>query len=108
MILQALCSYYERLRAQPDSGIAPPGYSSEKISYALVLDRDGSLVAIRDIRETSGKKPRPTELVVPDPPKRTSGIKPCFLWDKTSYVLGASASRSLSAERVRAMVRASR
>ena len=98
MILQALCDYYERLREQSDSGIAPPGYSSEKISYALVLDRDGLLVAIRDIRDTSGKKPVPTRLIVPQPPKRASNIAPCFLWDKTSYVLGVSASSKRTQE----------
>lgn len=91
MILAALNHYYHRLLAQDEEGeIAPYGYSQEKISYVLVLAPDGSLLDVLDIRDTSGKKPLPRSLVVPQPEKRTSGIKSNFLWDKTSYVLGVS------------------
>jgi CRISPR-associated protein Csd1 len=96
MILAALNDYYARLLDDPDSGISPPGYSVEKISYAIVLDRGGRVVAVDDIQDTSGKKPFPKSLSVPQPPKRASNIAPCFLWDKTSYVLGVSASSKRS------------
>ena len=92
MILQALYTYYQRLLERGAEGLAPFGYSPEKISYEILLASDGRLVAVNDIRDTSGKKPLPRMMSVPQPPKRASNIAPCFLWDKTSYVLGVSAS----------------
>lgn len=96
MILQALTRYYERLLEQGAEGIAPPGYSPVGISYEIVLAADGRVVAVNDIRYTSGKKPRPRTLIVPQPPKRSSNVAPCFLADKTSYVLGVSATSKRS------------
>ncbi|ACO79324.1 CRISPR-associated protein Csd1 [Azotobacter vinelandii CA] len=90
MILSALNDYYQRLLTQ-DVGIALPGYSQEKISYVLVLSPGGELVDVQDIRVQAGKKLQPGLLSVPQPEKRTSGVKSNFLWDKTSYVLGVSA-----------------
>jgi CRISPR-associated protein Csd1 len=92
MILQALAAYYHRLIAQRVEGIAPYGYSPEKISYEIVLAPDGDVVEVNDIRDTSGKKPQARILLVPQPAGGTSNILPKFLWDKTSYVLGASAT----------------
>lgn len=94
MILQALTRYYQQLieNQEGGDGIAPYGYSPEKISYEILLGADGRVVQVNDIRNTSGKKPYPGILDVPQPEKRASGIKPNFLWDKTSYVLGVSAS----------------
>lgn len=96
MILQALSRYYERLLEQGAEGIAPPDYSPVGISYEIVLRADGRVVAVNDIRDTSGKKPRPRMLIVPQPPKRSSNVAPCFLSDKTSYVLGVSATSKRS------------
>lgn len=90
MILSALNDYYHHLLERKTDGIAPFGYSQEKISYALVITLEGELVDVMDMRDTSGKKPRPGMLTVPQPEKRTSGVKPNFLWDKSSYVLGVS------------------
>jgi len=92
MILQALTTYYQRLLARGEKGLSPFGYSPEKISYEILLAPDGRVVDVNDIRDTSGKKPVPRMMNVPQPPKRASNIAPCFLWDKTSYVLGASAT----------------
>lgn len=92
MILQALATYYQRLLARGEEGLSPFGYSPEKISYEILLAPDGRVVDVNDIRDTSGKKPVPHMMNVPQPPKRASNIAPCFLWDKTSYVLGASAT----------------
>ncbi|KAF1049015.1 type I-C CRISPR-associated protein Cas8c/Csd1 [Xylophilus sp.] len=91
-ILQALDRYYQRLLARGEEGLSPFGYSPEKISYAVLLSPDGRVVDVNDIRDTSGKKPLPRLMNVPQPEKRTVDIKPNFLWDKTSYVLGVSAS----------------
>lgn len=92
MILQALATYYQRLLARGEEGLSPFGYSPEKISYEILLAPDGRVVDVNDIRDTSGKKPMPRMMNVPQPEKRTVGIKSNFLWDKTSYVLGASAT----------------
>ncbi|MFA5632194.1 MAG: type I-C CRISPR-associated protein Cas8c/Csd1 [Porticoccaceae bacterium] len=92
MILTALNNYYERLVARGDSEIAPYGFSQEKISFALVIDRDGNLLDVRDLRDTAGRKPVPSIRLVPQPPKRSVNIDPCFLWDKASYVLGLVAA----------------
>jgi len=91
MILSALNSYYLRLVERDDDEVPLFGYSQEKISYALVLSAEGELVDVLDVRDNSGKKPLPKSLTVPQPEKRTAGIKSNFLWDKTSYVLGVSA-----------------
>ena len=88
MILQALSDYYHRLSQQQDSDVSEPGYSPERISYEILLDEDGNVVQVNNISDTSGKKPKPRVLQVPQAEKRTAGIKPNFLWDKTSYVLG--------------------
>ncbi|GKS93040.1 type I-C CRISPR-associated protein Cas8c/Csd1 [Acidovorax sp. SUPP2825] len=92
MILQALNTYYQRLLTRGEEGLSPFGYSPEKISYEILLAPDGRVVDVNDIRDTSGKKPLPRPMNVPQPEKRTVGIKSNFLWDKTSYVLGASAT----------------
>lgn len=92
MILQALNNYYQRLLARGEDGLAPFGYSPEKISYEILLAPDGRVVDVNDIRDTSGKKPMPRLMNVPQPEKRTVGIKSNFLWDKTSYVLGVSST----------------
>lgn len=90
MILQALVRYYQRLVERGAKGIARYGYSLEKISYEILLTPDGDVAQVNDIRDTSGKRPLPRMLDVPQPAKRTADIKSNFLWDKTSYVLGVS------------------
>lgn len=92
MILQALNRYYERLIKQQVEDVAPVGCSPEKISFEILLLPDGGVAQVNDIRDTSGKKPLPRVLNVPQAEKRTVGIKSNFLWDKTSYVLGVSNS----------------
>jgi CRISPR-associated protein Csd1 len=88
-LLHSLVRYYERL--EKTGVVAPPGCSSEKISFVLVLTRNGVVADIHDLRDHSGKKPQPKPLMVPQATKRTSGVASNFLWDKTAYVFGASA-----------------
>lgn len=84
-LLEALTRAYDRL---PD---APPfGFSSEKIGFCVVLNLDGSVAEVVDLRD-SEKKRNPKTLFVPQAIKRTAGIAPNFLWDKTAYVLGVTA-----------------
>ena len=85
-ILQALDSYYYRL-----DGVAEPGRSPEKFGFCIVLGTDGSLVDVEDKHDLSGKKPRPQLYMVPAAVKRTVGIAPNMLWDKSAYVLGRTA-----------------
>ena len=44
------------------------------------------------LRQGEGKKKTARLMPVPQPAKRTSGIAPNFLWDKTAYVLGVTAT----------------
>lgn len=84
-ILASLTRAYQRL---PD---APPfGYSSEKIGFVISLNNDGTVAQVIDWRDGEGKKARPRPMLVPQPVKRTAGIAPNFLWDKTPYVLGVT------------------
>ncbi|MDD2468064.1 MAG: type I-C CRISPR-associated protein Cas8c/Csd1 [Desulfobulbus sp.] len=88
MILQELNRYYERKAAEPDAAIPAYGASVENISFALILDSNGELLNVEDLRLQEGKQLRPRKMVVPAAEKKASGIKPNFLWDSTSYVLG--------------------
>ena len=66
----------------------------------LCYPRKASRLNVQSLLITSGKRPQPRLLAVPQAIKRTSGIAANFLWDKTSYVLGASArdSRRIAGE----------
>lgn len=89
MILTALNDYYQRLA--DENKVPLPGFSSEKVSFCLVFSQDGKPLQIIDLRDTTGKKPRPSPCQVPVDKRRTSGIHAYPLWDKTAYALGASA-----------------
>jgi len=89
-LLSALVAAYDRM---PD---APPfGYSSEKIGFCLVLNPDGSVAEVIDLR-ADDKKRSPRMMQVPQAKKRTAGVSPNFLWDKSSYVLGVTSEKDLA------------
>jgi len=88
MILQALTEYYDRKAIDPQSGIAPPGWCVKGISFIIVLDEKGTLVAIKDMRDGEGKKKVAKDCIVPQAVKKTSGIAANLLWDTAGYVLG--------------------
>ncbi len=88
MILQRLCDYYDRLAADPDTPISEEGFAPQKVTFELVIESDGRLHAIQDVRDTSGKKPKPRLMQLPYGGKRAAGIKAMFLWDKADYLLG--------------------
>lgn len=84
-MLASLVRAYDRL---PD---APPfGFSTEKIGFCVLLNADGSVASVEDLRGDDRKR-SPRMLLVPQPPIRTSGKKSCFLWDKTAYSLSVTA-----------------
>jgi CRISPR-associated protein Csd1 len=85
--LASLVSAYQRLPEAPAFG-----YSMEKIGFLVSLNADGSLAGPPiDLREGEGKRKTARAMLVPQPVKRTSGVAPNFLWDKTSYALGVTA-----------------
>lgn len=89
-ILSALVRLYDRMETE---GKAPkPGFSTEQISFSLVIDREGRPLRLSDIRRLVGKKPAPVRMVVPSPPKERRGTKivPGLLWDPSPYSLGVS------------------
>lgn len=89
MILSALNDYYQRLAEEKK--VPLPGFSSEKVSFCLVFSQDGKPLQIIDLRDISGKKPRPSPYQVPVDKRRTSGIHAYPLWDKTAYAFGVTA-----------------
>jgi CRISPR-associated protein Csd1 len=87
--LASLVRAYDRMA---ERGEVPPfGYSMEKIGFVISLNEDGTPAGIADLRSSDGRKRLPRPMEVPQPEKRTAGIAPNFLWDKTSYVLGVTA-----------------
>ena len=88
-ILQALDQYYDRMAERGEA--EPPGFSREKIGFAIELAADGTPIGVVDLRAASGKKLVPQLLSVPAAVKRTAGILPNLMWDKSAYVLGRTA-----------------
>ncbi len=89
MILQALKEYYERKAADPDSGIAPPGWEKKELPFLIVISPDGEkVVNIEDTRSFVGKKLVAKSFLVPQGVKRSSGIAANFLWDNVEYATG--------------------
>ncbi len=103
MILQELARFYDRLLENPDVEICEPGFSDENISFRIVLTENGELFdktrPIDDLRMPEGNNLRPVKITVPKfDGKRTSGIKPYFLWDKTDYIIGFRKDQNTSEE----------
>ena len=88
-ILQELASLYDRRRN--DEGWPMSGFSSENIGVLVVLNEDGSVDEIQSLLapDKTGKI-QPRQMAVPAAVKRTAGIRPNILWDKTAYTLGVT------------------
>ncbi len=100
MILQELSKYYQRLLEDPKINICEPGFSPEKISFRIVISKNGTFLNLEDLRELDEKNnPRPTIMDVPKfDGKRANGIKPYFLWDKSHYTIGIKSEASAEDE----------
>jgi len=96
MILHSLYGYYERLKNDAVDNVPLPGFSSQKIHFALVVDRFGKLIQTVDLRESGIKKPLPKQLTVPEAVIRTVGLKANFMWDNTSYTLGMNKASEIT------------
>jgi CRISPR-associated protein Csd1 len=94
MILQALYRYYDILSKDPESGIAPPGYSTVEVSFALELSSQGKLLNMIPLFELvqRGSKldEKPKRMIVPEQFKHTNKVSAFFLCDNSTYVLGIS------------------
>lgn len=88
MILQALHDYYGRKSADPESGLAQPGFEWKEIPFIIEIDARGNPIQIEDTREGDGKKKRARSFLVPQGVKKTSGVAANLLWDNAAYVLG--------------------
>ncbi|MBF0185181.1 MAG: type I-C CRISPR-associated protein Cas8c/Csd1 [Magnetococcales bacterium] len=98
MILHALYQLYDRLSLDPAYDIAPAGYSSQNITFAVLLSPEGELLQFVDEQieqplTTAGGKitwvRKARQLIVPGQAKATGkGINPGFLWDNARYMLG--------------------
>lgn len=98
MILQALARYYDILLKDPDCEIAPPGYSSTGVSFALNISEQGKLLDVFPMFEKvqRGEKiqERPRRMIVPEQVKKTSGINSNYLCENSAYILGISDKES--------------
>lgn len=90
--MSALASLVRAYDSLATRGEAPAfGYSQEKIGFLISLNADGTPAGQPvDLREGDGRKKLARPIAVPQPVKRTSGVSPNFLWDKTAYVLGVT------------------
>lgn len=98
MILQALNDLYERLADDASYELPRPGYSTQKVSFCVVIKPDGTLVDIQDARisrteTTKAGKEKTTQfsrpVLVPGQAKPPGqGLNPCLLWDNSGYMLG--------------------
>ena len=96
MILQKLCRLYDRLDSDPEANIAKRGYAPQKVVFKLILEEDGTVFDIIDMREESNERMTPKNMLLPQGTKRTSGIEPMPFWDKSEYILGWSVKDELN------------
>ncbi len=89
MILHTLDNYYDRLKNNADVDIPLLGFNSKGISFALLLNREGNLLQVLDLRETQGKRLLPKQMIVPESVIKSVNIAANFMWENTGYVLGA-------------------
>jgi len=87
MIIQSLCRHYDVLERDENADIPRLGYSSAKVSFALVISPDGVLSNIVDLR-SDDKKPKPKNMDVPIQKARANEIFPYFVCDNAKYVFG--------------------
>lgn len=98
MILEALCKYYDILEKEKTFDLPRVGYSMGKISFALILSKDGELKGIIDLREIIGKKILPKQMLIPEQSGRSGkNARAYFLCDNAKYVLGIGDDEKLSA-----------
>lgn len=90
MILQALVKYYQTLLQRGE--VEEPGWSKVRVSAAIILNDKGELQGILSLQNPvqRGKKQVLVDAMmkVPEIFKRSSGVRPNFLCDNSSYFFG--------------------
>jgi len=91
LILASLCELYDRLLADPNSGVARPDYCDAPAVLALELSREGRLVRAVPLGTQKGKSIVGIRLKVPNREKRSgTDPPPNFLCDPAEFLLGVS------------------
>lgn len=91
MIISDLCREYGVLEKKHQ---APAyGYDNVNVPYGLVINADGTLIAVRPLGDFTGKKPV-NFIPVPARVTRSSGINANFLCDTVAYMLGYDAKNN--------------
>lgn len=85
MFLTELYNFYQRKIAEPDSGLAQPGYGEANIGYVIRISPQGDYIHHMSLCDEKGKSRR---MKVPASVNRSQQVLPNFLWDNTGYVLG--------------------
>lgn len=92
MILQSLVDHYQLLIKQQNSELPRIGYSEENVHFCLVIDKDGNLKSVRDLRGQSDNKKSskliPTKLILPERVQKSRNIASNCFWENAEYVLG--------------------
>ncbi len=93
MILQALVAYYNELAARGE--ISKPGWAKAKISWAVELGDNGSVLGILPLTTMSadGKKQIPRKILLPAPITKASSVRSNFLWENAEYLLGVQTKK---------------
>ena len=86
MILESLVKYYEALAEKGE--LAKPGWSQVDVSYALDIDINGNLKRVISLKKQDGKKIVPQKMFLPSPEIKGNAIKPNFLYENSTYLLG--------------------
>ena len=84
MILQSLKGYYDRVAADPGSGIPRPGWEYKEICFLIVVDDKGNFIDVEDTRELVEGRLVPKAFLVPQsaPRSGTKSYQTTFLlWD---------------------------
>jgi CRISPR-associated protein Csd1 len=96
-VLQSLYARYERLAARGD--LPKEGYSTERISFAVVLSPEGEPLRVRDLRRRVKNRDEGKPLAAPQSFKRP-GVTPraFFLWDNSKFALGVGVEKGGKAQ----------
>ena len=89
MILKELNDYYTRIKQEHSDEIPSFGFSLQKISFAVVITKDGKLHGFQTRCINRDGRDIASQCIVPGQGKPSgSGINPCLFWDNATYMLG--------------------
>ncbi len=86
-VFEELCNFFDKNKDRLD--LPDYGYSSEKITYELVLDRSGKPIEFNPLNISDKNKCLPKMMNLPTlVGNKSSNIVAHFLWDNEKYVFG--------------------